>query len=342
MSPREPSAPFPAPNRARATILAIGVGIVLLMHVLQPVLLREYQRALYVELCYSFVSTVTQLTVATLLARRLERREMSVIRVALAVCLAVMMVSTAFAFGQTLLLGIVGMERIRYLIMAGGFGGIQLCGLWVLAFRYPLLVDEARVRALEMQRTRQAAELAHLRGHLQPHFLRNSLNAIAALITEEPSEARNLLAALGDLLSETIQDASPFRTLAEEMHWLKQYAEILEVRYRGALRCVWNEDPSASNARVPRMLLQPLLENAIHHGALARDGEGHVIVTTHAQKGGGVKIEVQDNGPGFDPNQARKDGLGLRLVRRRLEMEVGGELRMESNASGTRAIVVLP
>jgi LytS/YehU family sensor histidine kinase len=242
-------------------------------------------------------------------------------------------------------------------------GGLEVYGLWILAFRYPQLVDDARLRALEMERTRQAAEISQLREHLQPHFLRNSLNAIASLVTEEPTEARNLLGALGDLLSDSIDSSAPLRTLGEELAWLRRYAEILEARYRGALCFVWDEGPMTKGALLPRLLLQPLVENAVNHGALARDGGGRVTVRTRVRKGGGTLVEVEDNGPGFsscqrerrpdavfgdwrpldfDPADAPHEGLGLRLVRCRVEMESRGSFRIEQGPQGTRAIVELP
>jgi sensor histidine kinase YesM len=214
-----------------------------------------------------------------------------------------------------------------------------------------------------MDRTRQAAEIAHLREHLQPHFLRNSLNAIAALVTEDPSEARNLLGALGDLLSDSIDSSAPLRSLGEELAWLRRYAEILEARYRGALSFSWDEGPMTKGVLVPRLLLQPLVENAVNHGALARDGGGRVTVRTRVREKGGTLVEVEDNGPGFsscprergldavfgdwrpldfDPSDTPREGLGLRLVRCRVEMEARGSFRIEQGPQGTRAIVELP
>jgi len=326
-------------DRTRATIIAIGIGFILFMHTGQKILFGQSPGG---ELVRPILKTLTQLAVATLLARALERRQVGVVRVVVATWLASVAISTAFSWQMTSHWGIVGVARLRWILVAGIIAGTEVYALWVVAFRFPLLFHEARVRNLEIERTRQAAELAQLREHLQPHFLRNTLNAIAALITEDPAEARNLLAALGDLLSDSIEDASPFRMLGEEIDWLKRYAEILEARHRGSLRITWHVAPQTAGTRVPRLLLQPLLENAIHHGALARDGGGQVSIRTHVQKGGTTIVEIEDNGPGFDPSKTRKAGLGLRLVRSRLEMEARGALRIETNASGTRAIVELP
>ena len=88
MSPLEPSAAFAASKRARATIFAVGVGFILLMHAVQPVLLGVYGRLFYLRLSFSIASTLIQLAVATLVARHLERRGLSVVTVALVACVA--------------------------------------------------------------------------------------------------------------------------------------------------------------------------------------------------------------------------------------------------------------
>lgn len=295
----------------------------------------------FVKPATMFLSLLTELAALTALSRTLERRHVSVSTIALAtVCLGV---TVMLAFGLVLWV-LHGAHRSGLVAVFFGspLGGLEVYGLWVLAFRYPQLVDDARLRALEMERTRQAAEISQLREHLQPHFLRNSLNAIAAVVTEDPSEARNLLGALGDLLSDSIDSAAPLRSLGEELAWLRRYAEILEARYRGALCFTWDEEPVTRGALVPRLLLQPLVENAVNHGALARDGGGRVTVRTRVRAGGGTRIEVEDNGPGFDPADAPHVGLGLRLVRCRVEMESRGSLRIEQGPGRTRAIVELP
>jgi len=227
------------------------------------------------------------------------------------------------------------------LFLRAALGGLEVYGIWVLAVQYPRLIEDARLQALESERSRQAAEIAQLREHLQPHFLRNTLNAISALVSQDPGQARELLAALADLLSDSLEDTAPRRTLAAEMAWLRRYAEILEVRYRGSLRFTWDEQASASTKLVPRLLFQPLVENAIHHGALARDSQGSVTVRTRTTATGGTRVEVEDNGPGFDLTQST-DGVGLTLVRGRVALEAHGSFQIQSKPTGTLAIVVLP
>jgi len=127
-------------------------------------------------------------------------------------------------------------------------------GIWALAFVYPFAVEDARNHALEAERLKSEADLARLRAHLEPHFLLNTLNAIAGLVTEDPRAARRLLAALGDLLRDATRD-DEMQPVGAEVEWLQRYAAILEARYNGAIAFKWDVDPLASNLEVPRLLL---------------------------------------------------------------------------------------
>ena len=228
-------------------------------------------------------------------------------------------------------------------IWAGVQWSLELYALWVLGFRYPEVLREEHRRALEATRLRDEAELVQLRAHLQPHFLRNTLNAVAALLTEDPRRARRMLATLGDLLTDSLQSSGSTRTLEEEFAWLKRYAGILQERHHGMLRFAWELEPGVRSVQVPVLIFQPLVENAVMHGALNRDGDGEVAVRAGPRDEGGVVITVQDNGPRPTGDTSGSGGLGLHLVRRRLALECpGSRFRLESSADGTRAVVELP
>jgi LytS/YehU family sensor histidine kinase len=214
-------------------------------------------------------------------------------------------------------------------------------GVWALAFVYPSVVESARVRLLQAQQLRTDAELERLRAHLEPHFLLNTLNAIAGLVTENPREARRLLACLGDLLRDAVQETNELQTLDKQIEWLQRYAEILAARYRGSLSFRWDIAPECQVALLPRLLLQPLVENAVKHGALRRgDGAGEVIVRAESKSDGTLVCVVEDNGPGMPDSDVRAGAFGLQSVRRRLELEApNASLRHESSSEGTRSIV---
>lgn len=216
-------------------------------------------------------------------------------------------------------------------------------GLWSLGFAYPLAVESARIRVLEAARLRSEAEVSRLRAHLEPHFLLNTLNAIAGLVTEEPREARRLLSCLGDLLRDAVQDTGEQQPLAKQVAWLQRYAQILEARHRGALALEWDITPEAAQALLPRFLLQPLVENAVKHGALRRgDRQGRVAVRAHCKVDGTLVCVVEDNGPGMPDADVREGAFGLHAVRRRLALEApDASLRHETCPQGTRSIVEL-
>lgn len=228
------------------------------------------------------------------------------------------------------------------LVGAAGAGvGLAIGALWLLVFQAPLLLERARVHTLELEALRREAELVRLRVHLHPHFLLNTLNAVAGLVTEEPATARRLLAALGDLVRDALEGGDELQPFEVEAAWLRRYAEILEVRHRGSLAFRWELAEETLAVPVPRLLVQPLVENAVTHGALRRRGGGTVLVRSEILAGGAVRFTVEDDGPGMGPD--RPGGQGLDLVRRRLALLCpGGCLRHEPAAAGTRAVVELP
>jgi signal transduction histidine kinase len=226
-----------------------------------------------------------------------------------------------------------------------GFTYAQLqAGLWTLAFVLPFAIDDARMRGLEAEQLRSAAELARLRANLEPHFLLNTLNAIAGLVTEDPREARKLIACLGDLLRDALRDDDEMQTLDEQVGWLRRYAAILQARHGDALHFEWKIAAEVRGVLLPRLLLQPLVENAVKHGALCRRGGGVVVVSAEAaSKPGAVICTIEDNGPGTPDREVRSGAFGLHAVRKRLELRyTGATLRLESSAQGTRSVVEFP
>lgn len=225
------------------------------------------------------------------------------------------------------------------------FGQFHM-GLWALAFAYPFAIDEAHVKDLEANQLRSAAELARLRAHLEPHFLLNTLNAIAGLVTEEPREARRLIGCLGDLLRDALHEDDELQPLYAQVSWLQRYAAILEARHSGALRFEWDVAADTRNVLLPRLLLQPLVENAVKHGALRRPGGGNVTLCVH-WVGDDLECVVLDDGPGAPEGEMRQGAFGLRAVIRRVQLKYPGarvhlETAGEGSFPGTRASVRIP
>ena len=231
------------------------------------------------------------------------------------------------------------MNNARAFLLAISIG-LGVGGLWVLVFLLPAVIRDANLRSLAADSVRREAELAQLRSSLEPHFLLNTLHTIAALTVDEPLVARRLLAALGDLLRDALESSPEIRPLEVDIRWLRRYTEILEVRHRGSLRFEWNITPETTAVLLPKLLLQPLLENAVKHGVLRRDGGGLVILHTRFIEGA-LQLVVEDNGPGMPPGT--KEGLGLRMARERISVaHPGASLRLESSPEGTRATIEIP
>jgi hypothetical protein len=220
--------------------------------------------------------------------------------------------------------------------------GLGVFAFWLLVFYFPLQLDEARTRVLVAESEQRRAELARLRANLHPHFLLNTLNAVAGLVVADPSQARQLIVALGELLRDSLADDGTMRSLGDEAQWLRRYATIFEIRHAGAVRFVWDLHADTLAVKLPRLLLQPLLENAIEHGALRRPG-GSVTLQSRST-GQAVEITVADEGPGMVPaSAASSSGIGLRLVRERLQLVYpDATMTIDSSDKGTRVALKLP
>ncbi len=164
---------------------------------------------------------------------------------------------------------------------------------------------------------------------------------------EDATEARRLIVCLAELLRDALEDSADEQTLAEEVAWLQRYAEILEARHRGCLRFRWEIVPEARGLLLPRFLLQPLVENAVKHGALRRREGGEVAVRATGTGDGAVICVIEDNGPGMGAtvgeDSSRSSRFGLRSVQRRLALErPGATLQVESSEQGTRVVIAFP
>jgi two-component system LytT family sensor kinase len=187
-------------------------------------------------------------------------------------------------------------------------------------------LTEARLQALKMQ--------------LQPHFLFNTLNAISALIPAEAQPARRMVARLGDLLRTTLEhEETQEVTLREELAFLQPYLEIEQARLADRLTVVMNIAPETLNARVPHLILQPLVENAVRHGIASRIEPGRVeISSSRGSDGRFLQLEIRDDGRGLgrDSDGRSRKGVGLGNIRSRLEQLYGTNHRfkIENQAEG--------
>jgi two-component system, LytTR family, sensor kinase len=197
----------------------------------------------------------------------------------------------------------------------------------------------ARFREREQAAEQLAAGLAEarfqaLKMQLHPHFLFNTLNAISALIPPEAQPARRMVARLGDLLRTALeQEATQEVSLREELEFLEPYLEIEQTRLGDRLAVEFEVEPEALDARVPHLVLQPLVENAIRHGVAPRTGPG-VVTIAAAVEGDVLIVHVRNTGGAAREGSPRDPGgRGLANVRSRLEHLYGADHQLTAGPS---------
>jgi sensor histidine kinase YesM len=205
------------------------------------------------------------------------------------------------------------------------------------------LRDE-RLRNAQLETQLAQSQLQALRMQLQPHFLFNTLNAISALALADPLQARLMIARLSDFLRLTLEERhAPQVPLARELEFLRCYLDIQQVRFQDRLGMRLEVDDDALRAAVPNLILQPLVENALRHGLLAKAEPGHLHVLGR-RDGDQLVLRVDDDGLGLPPDGA-SEGIGLANTRARLAMLFGGTARLDlqrRDGGGTRVELRLP
>ncbi len=160
-----------------------------------------------------------------------------------------------------------------------------------------------------------AARLAELQSRIRPHFLFNTLNSAIALVRAEPLKAEAVLEDLSELFRSALADPAESVTLGQEIELAQRYLAIEEIRFGDRLQVQWSIDPAASQARLPPLLLQPLVENAIRHGVEPSASGAQVRISTQ-RKGSVVVVKVTNSTPAGVGE--RGHGLALENVRERL------------------------
>ncbi len=204
------------------------------------------------------------------------------------------------------------------------------------AVAYRRAFNARQLDQVELEKVLAQSQLDALKLQLQPHFLFNTLNTIALLISRDPPGARRVLSQLAELLRQVLRDGQRHEwTLREELSFLKGYIAIQKARFRDNLEVSIAGDVGLEDQMVPRMLLQPLVENAIQYAFTT--GRCHVTVQA-GRVGSSLLLEVLDNGAGFEPGM--KEGIGLRNTRQRLVSLYGTSASLlAQNAPGGGAIV---
>lgn len=250
--------------------------------------------------------------------------------------------------------GMITLRKLAYAAMGDtyDFGNLWVRGFYELqkdVILYAVIlvivfaVREFRVRrAGELRAAQLAAQLGEARlrqltAQIEPHFLFNSLNAISNRMHEDVHAADRMMSQLGDLLRAAYEsDRSVLVPLAREIEWLRGYAAMMGERFRGQLAFELDVDPGLDSLEVPRLLLQPIVENALEHGLAGGGGAVRVAVR---RAGARLEYEVSDDGVGLaDADPVR--GTGLSNVARRLELLFPNDHTLRIAPRTPRGVVV--
>jgi len=216
--------------------------------------------------------------------------------------------------------------------------------LLTVAMHYVILAIEAsrqaEAREAEAQILAREAELRALKAQINPHFLFNSLHSISALTSIDPARAREMCVLLGDFLRYTLglgeKSTIP---LGDELELVNRYLKVEKVRFGQRLEMQEEIDPEALGARIPPLLLQPMVENAVAHG-ISGLPEGGWIRLRAGRRQDDVEIVIENK---FDSDSppSRRNGVGLENVRRRLAACYGARAHMSVVSEGDRFRVSL-
>ena len=209
------------------------------------------------------------------------------------------------------------------------------------------LAELARTRTRVME-----AELRALRAQISPHFIYNSLAAIASFVRTDPDRARELLIDFADFTRYALRSGGPFTTLAEELRNVERYLVLEQARFGERLTVSLLIAPEVLPVTLPYLAVQPLVENAVRHGLANKEGVGHLTITA-SDRGSDAEICIEDDGVGTDPDRVRQildgahtsDSIGLGNVDARLRQVYGDDFGLvveTAEGAGTKVSFRVP
>ena len=209
------------------------------------------------------------------------------------------------------------------------------------------LAELARTRTRVME-----AELRALRAQISPHFIYNSLAAIASFVRTDPDRARELLLDFADFTRYALRAGGPFTTLAEELRNVERYLVLEQARFGDRLEISLLIAPEVLPVTVPYLAVQPLVENAVRHGLATKEGTGHITITAR-DHGSDAEISIEDDGVGADPDRIRtildgadaRESVGLGNVDARLRQVYGDDFGLvveTAEGAGTKVTFRVP
>lgn len=221
---------------------------------------------------------------------------------------------------------------------------------WVIvsvshAFDYYRKFQDRELQTLELEKRLTEAKLQALQMQLNPHFLFNTLHAISSLMHKDVEAADRMIARLSDLLRRTLESTDTQEvSLRQELDFLQSYLEIEQTRFGDRLTLRMDIAPDTLDARVPNLILQPLVENAIRHGLEPHARPGQIELSARRENGR-LRLQVRDNGGGLPTHQPLEEGVGLANTRARLQQLYSDAHRFEFHnapAGGLEVRVTIP
>ena len=268
-----------------------------------------------------------------------------------------------FAIGTALSVPLVAIDYVVYMTQIGRgsslsfvrtlqyvFYNLDRCLLvyWIIvlishAFNYYNRYRKGELQASQLRTQLVQAQLEALKMQLHPHFLFNTLHSISALLNQDIEAARSMISRLGDFLRLTLENAGTQEvTLQQELEFLNGYLEIERVRFQDRLTTLVKVDPEMLDQRVPNLILQPIVENALRH-AIANSNGGRIEILVEPRDAM-LRIQVRDNGPGLRLVPATKDnpkhGIGLANTKARLDRLYGSAHRLDLTNEPAGGLVV--
>ncbi len=212
-----------------------------------------------------------------------------------------------------------------------------------------------QLQLAELDRSRRRAvqfELRFLRAQISPHFIYNALTAIESFVRSDPDRARELLVEFADFIRYSFRSHGQFVTMAEELRLVDTYLDLERARFGERLDVTLRVAPEVLSVMLPPFVLQPLVENAVHHGLEPSGRPGHLDITV-MDADSDAEVSVEDNGVGADPADIQRalagmneeDGVGLHNVDERLRTVFGDDSRLTietAPGAGTRVTVRIP
>jgi len=251
---------------------------------------------------------------------------------------AAALIAAALLLGLARLMS-VPRSALMFLFVAGVLLYLLAVALHYVSFSFQASRD-AEARVGEARLLAREAELKALKAQINPHFLFNSLNSISALATLDGARAREMCMRLAEFLRSTLNLAEQAEIpLEEELALARMYLDVERVRFGERLRVAQRLQPECRACRVPSLILQPVIENAVKHGVAALADGGDLCISAEC-RGHLLRITVEND---FDPDAqgVAKNGLGLANVRDRLRAWYSNRARLVTETRGNRFCVLL-